>query len=356
MNMNSATNEPQTEKVYFWALDPLRFLLATWVVVYHWSRMNEFFLSFSYDVNSLISRFIGFGWISVKVFFVISGLVIAQSCLGTSTSTFLSKRFGRLAPWIILTFPLDVLILTWIHPSYKLVPVLESITFFNWSRDFDKSFNPTYKIPSFNAVTWTLFVELLFYIIIAIFVVSIGKGVKGSLIWVANVWLLLLFLAPVVSSELFDRLILRYHAPYFVLGIYLFLIKTERKSIRLIVGTTLSGYFSVMYFFSYPIFELILLLTSMTICIFAIFMKPPQRGLTILRNIGNSAYPLYLLHAVIGEQILRFGFSNIHGLGIGYRGSIISSFMLTYTVLVTISYFVSNRYEKRFRMLLEKNF
>ena len=356
MSLNTGTNEPKEVKVYFWALDPLRFLLATWVVFFHWSQMSEFSLSFQFDVNTYVSRFLGIGWTSVQVFFVISGLVIAQSCLGTTTAAFLSKRFGRLAPWILFSFPLDVLILTWIHKSYKLVPVLESITFFNWSKDFDKSFYPTYKVPSFNPVTWTLFVEILFYMIIAIFVISLGKGRKSSLISVANIWLLLLFLAPVVSSELFDKLTLRHHAPYFLLGIFLFLIVTEGRSISLIIGATLSCYFSVINFFSYPIFELMLFITSMTICIIAIFVKTPQRDLTFLRNIGNSAYPLYLLHAVIGEQILRFIFSNIQGLGIGYRGSVFSSFVLTYTILVTFSYFVSSRYEKRFRILLQRHF
>jgi len=344
------------KKIYFWALDLLRFLLATWVVIFHWSRMPEFSSSFQYNINQYVYRFTEFGWTAVRIFFIISGVVIAQSCLGQSATDFTAKRFGRLAPWILFIFPINFVILVWIKHYFSSLQVLSSLSFYNWSRDFDDSFYPTYKFPSFSAVTWTIFVEILFYISIAVFVIIRGKRRKLALANFANVWLLLLFLAPVVSLKLFDRLIMRPYAPYFIMGIFLYLLATERKSISLLLRATLTGYFCVNDFSSHPAFEFIIFCLVFMACVSAVFLRTPKRGLGTLRDLGNSAYPIYLLHTIIGEQLLSKLFSVQENAGIGFSLNLIISFTITFTIIFLISFYGSRHFERTFRRLLERHF
>ena len=72
---------------YLPGLDLVRFLSAVSVAAFHLTRRN-------YGDPTLMP----FGWVGVEVFFVISGLVIANSAGGATPSSFAANRFLRLYP------------------------------------------------------------------------------------------------------------------------------------------------------------------------------------------------------------------------------------------------------------------
>jgi len=88
---------------YINQLTSLRFVLAFWVLLHHYSVRNT---NFEYSI-------ISFGYVAVDFFFVLSGFVIARSYSyrhGFKFSTFIKKRFARVYPLHILFLVLYVLL------------------------------------------------------------------------------------------------------------------------------------------------------------------------------------------------------------------------------------------------------
>ena len=81
-------SKPSESKVdYIYGVDLVRFVSAAGVAAYH---LNESKYTRPWSVP--------FGWVGVQIFFVISGLVIANSARGASLQQFVVHRFLRLYP------------------------------------------------------------------------------------------------------------------------------------------------------------------------------------------------------------------------------------------------------------------
>ena len=93
---------------HFGGLDLVRFFAAFYVMLFHlavvsWTVPNTS-ISPNYGSSSAahFSELWGLepGWVGIEIFFVLSGLVIAQSANGKSAYQFLRGRAGRLLPTI----------------------------------------------------------------------------------------------------------------------------------------------------------------------------------------------------------------------------------------------------------------
>ena len=114
------------DKRYYFGIDAIRFTAALLVVAFHlcfWSwtatdstpgRILGGAARFPH-----LAPFAWFGWIGVEIFFVISGLVIANSANNRTPIAFLNGRALRLYPgaWICATISAAVLL------TMRLVPV-----------------------------------------------------------------------------------------------------------------------------------------------------------------------------------------------------------------------------------------
>lgn len=114
------------------------------------------------DAGTIVSRV---GWIGVELFFVISGLVIAQSAVDTRWQDFLRRRVLRLAPaaWACATLTLVMLATTGRVGAPLVVEWLRSVMFWPIGPQIDMSY-------------WTLGVETFFYLMVAA-----TLGASGSL-------------------------------------------------------------------------------------------------------------------------------------------------------------------------------
>ncbi|HKW01844.1 MAG TPA: acyltransferase [Vicinamibacterales bacterium] len=213
-------------------IDGLRFLAISMVVFYHVSgyifdKSKALASASSVDPSANI---FAFGHQGVQLFFVISGFILAMPFMRPSfglTATriplahYFWRRVTRLEPpYVLSTLVLFVLLTTVVathRPGSLGAPLLASLLYVN---------NLVYpgEFPRINAVTWSLEIEIQFYLL-APFLVWGVCALKNTVARRAMV-LLLITLAAIVSWGLetvwhVQALTLVHYAQYFLAGILL---------------------------------------------------------------------------------------------------------------------------------------
>ncbi len=179
-----------TSAMQFPMIDVLRAVAALLVMVYHvtalgqWSRFND-------SVWGLPFRQ---GWIGVDLFLVISGFVITLSAARAHANSpadfkwaFMQRRFRRLLPLYVLTCVIFVLlvrpeILSRPYGQFWLQVVSHSL--------FLQNLSP-YTHGVINGVTWSLALEMQFYVALVLSVgwlIRLGAG-KTFLMLTAVAWI-----------------------------------------------------------------------------------------------------------------------------------------------------------------------
>ena len=205
---------------YIFGIDLVRFACAVSVAAFHLTWLN-----------ASTAWMVPFGWVGVQVFFVISGLVIANSAQGATAQQFLTGRFLRIYPtaWCaaVVSYPLFL----WQYPGMadRLQRLYFSIILFPG--------------PFIATAYWTLPIELAFYFVVYTMVVFQGfKHVR----WLAVC--LIVWGAPCVVGlatnaagkthwnwvnfeYLWENMSLLRYGPYFGLGILVWLYKEKRLSV-----------------------------------------------------------------------------------------------------------------------------
>ncbi|THE07586.1 acyltransferase [Microbacterium oleivorans] len=118
-----------------------------------------------------VSQFSAYGFMGVQLFFLISGFVILMSVEGRSVGEFVAARISRLFPAYWAAVILTAILIEFIAgdqlgKSVTLVQVLTNLTMLQqWT-----------GVPHVDGVYWTLAVELLFYLLIGIFMKHEADG------------------------------------------------------------------------------------------------------------------------------------------------------------------------------------
>jgi exopolysaccharide production protein ExoZ len=315
---NSRTKQPSA---YFPAIDILRFFAAAMVALFHiaflsWaSKDSPIYLPF----QSLTS-YSWFGWVGVEIFFVISGLVIANSANGQSPSHFINSRILRLYPavWICATMSLAVLLLESQHHLWK--PYVLSLALFPAG-------------PKIDTVYWTLKLEMLFYGLIFLLLAA-GKFQRLSVL----AWALTIPGSAVTAlhftgthdfavdpsglyftGNMWRSFLLARYGCFFAAGIWIWLIVSGRGGISSfcgLAGTAISGVSAIAdrsqalmgnihCAISLPAL-VPCLIWLLSLAVIFLTMRP-DRQLTlnprlarVSRRLGLMTYPMYLLHKVVG--------------------------------------------------------
>jgi peptidoglycan/LPS O-acetylase OafA/YrhL len=326
-------------RTYYYGLDLLRFGSALIVASFHmffWSwagifptidQTNHVFAEAANFQSATALTW--FGWVGVEIFFVISGLVIANSADGASPMQFLVGRLLRLYPaaWICATGTLAALYLVARDPLSVLVgPYVRSLLLIPRPRWID-------------GVYWTLAVEISFYVLV--FFILIFKRI--SLIDAA--WVLTVFssffnalylsatlgVTPLSVSMFLNFylpvlvLLLLPHGCLFALGIWLWLAANQRMTAARWVGFASSLIASgaevyaqgVQFLLAVPAagarspFIPVAIFFSATVMVIAFtranhfFSMGSARGMKLLRYIGLVTYPFYLIHNLVGAGLSR---------------------------------------------------
>ncbi|UAB98959.1 acyltransferase [Dactylosporangium vinaceum] len=206
------------------ALDGLRLVAALLVVLYHyvgtpqshiWERENRAIFGRLFD-------FANYGYLGVQMFFVISGFVICMSCWDRNLKDFFVSRVTRLYPmyWVAIVVSFAV-----VHFNRSVAldsgviraPTTLSDLLVNFTMAQDALW-----VPSVDAVYWTLWAEARFYLLFAI-VVAFGLTYRRVLAF-ASLWLIAAVITNHLDIALLDQVVQPIYAPYFILGILLYLI------------------------------------------------------------------------------------------------------------------------------------
>jgi len=127
--------------------------------------LNHSGSEFIYKYFFFIDHFPG-----LPIFFFISGyLVFASYDKTQNIKSFYLNRVLRLYPALILATILGFFLVLQIYSNYKVFDYSEAIKWFFYQLSLGQNYNPYNIDQKINWVTWTLTIEILFYVIVPIF-------------------------------------------------------------------------------------------------------------------------------------------------------------------------------------------
>lgn len=323
-------------KKHLIGLDIARFCAALAVVFYHLGALYLIDPSRPFMARIIDTELIGaiamswskYGWIGVQVFFVISGIVIAESIDGKTTWNYVRSRFLRLYPgvWVCTAISMGCIIATHQAPSEQWMAL--------WLRS--SSIFPLG--PWVDGAYWTLPVEMIFY---ALMLACIGRSPRASIIvaWglclmSASFWALYTFgpeqasisqwTRKVAGTFRFDAAFVQYGI-YFGLGIFISRANRIGKALAAValcapicavqiakIAHHATDYMNVPVSGWIPFVTWLLAVTTIIVTIHkndAITGLIGERVIRMVRNCGLATYPLYLLHVTVGFAAISVGMS-----------------------------------------------
>lgn len=305
----------QADRIRF--LDGLRGLAIIGVLVWHYT--DEVYASLlPYGTLYAGIPVLDHGWIGVDLFFLISGYVIFLTLeRSTGVGDFLRRRWLRLFPAMLIATTIIFAVsqvngANMVHGRADPIDVLPGLSFI--SVGFWDWWLPI-PVNELDGVFWTLYVEVGFYVVIALLYFPLGW--RGALAALTGVWLFTLIGANLV--EHFDAASI---APFFqtlqfIGGEYfgwfvsgaLFLKAHEQNSNTLFALAILSGLVSA---FTSGLWQPDDLVSQFYLAGVVLFFALAQRWHPLQRALawpplifaGFVSYPLYLLHNELGVGLI----------------------------------------------------
>lgn len=321
-------------------LDSLRGIAALAVVIFHYTANyrkrygHNFSASFDFD----------YGWLGVQLFFMISGFVIFLTINHTkSWQDFVFKRFSRLYPtyWFCLA-------LTFIAVSIWGLEGRER-SFTDFIINFSMIQN-LFKVPHVDGVYWSLFPELMFYVMmLSLYIFKL----RDKVIYLGGAWIGLSF----ININLFSfgplswMLNLEY-AYFFYSGILFYLLRFESKQKQIIKIQLLVSFLLSVFAFSKSgdlTYQLIIVGIYIVFYLFSID-KLDFLAVKPLVLLGSISFPLYLFHQNIGFIIMNYSkefFGDSPLIVLPPLGlSLISAYIITIYIEKPTLKFMRGRYSK----------
>jgi peptidoglycan/LPS O-acetylase OafA/YrhL len=348
-------------------LDILRFLAAMVVMAFHlgvwvWAVPNStggMVIDRPYELPAL-KPFLWFGWVGVEIFFMISGFVIANSAEGSAPKQFALNRFIRLAPGIWICASISLLILLLASPiapkvlaiKYLLTLVLNPIG--HW----------------IDGVYWTLVVEVIFYAMIScvlalrlfkkIDLVSAALATTSLLYWIATTWLgefipdrIAQFLllqhggAFAVGMSVWGGMLRRRSAAWWVAGVF----GVVAVCLEIVHAAGLKAHDLAMQPVAVlPIvtFVLAAILLVVSVDLFKRDIAPGKRAGSWARTLGLATYPLYLLHTILGGQVIDLALAA----GVGSAAALLIGACASVVAATVVAIFLEKPAQQRLKAYL----
>ena len=279
------------------------------------------------------------GHFGVELFFIISGFVILMTIERKATvRAFAVARLTRLLPCFLAALVLATVILV-VAPMPPLDPPTVGRFLANMTMVPLLFGERVVDLPY-----WTLTYETVFYVCMA---VLLALDRLRSVEWIGLAWIAAgLLFTTLVDAEQHRRItiiLLAYYSNFFVIGMCLYLIHVGRArpvtwfalAAAVLVSARGGGeqafYASgVLYLTLTAAFTLLVWLATTSVGRW--IALPP------LVFLGRISYPLYLVHVVLGFQVIRFGvahgWSTAEGVAAAAALSLIVATLLHYLVEV----------------------
>lgn len=282
------------------ALDIVRFAAALSVVLYHYISDP------GSDFPDWLQAITDQGYLGVQLFFMISGFVIADSASRKSPADFAVARFVRLYPtlWvcILLTVSVSYLVSGWTPP---LAQILANFTLLQDYLGQDHV----------DGVYWTLVQELKFYA--CTFLLMLAGVFHRHRVWLP-LWLLMTACFTFFQQPFFmGWFISPAYSAFFIAGLACYFIRAEgggRFNVAILIASLplalINSYDVAGNFIPGDPGEgpkiaslcLIVLFYGLMYGLATGHLKAKARPGYLL--LGALTYPLYLLHNVIGKQLI----------------------------------------------------
>jgi peptidoglycan/LPS O-acetylase OafA/YrhL len=359
---------------YFHTLDGVRLASALAVAFFHlgfycWANPSStvghaFANSGRFDA---LAPWAWCGWVGVETFFVISGLVIANSANGATPIAFAKSRALRLYPAVWICAPITFLALAFAVGDPLgdlLLPLAKSLALIP-------------NGPWIDGVYWSLAVELVFYCVVFLMLVGGRFSSLPLMAWGLTAWGGLYLTGVVLrdvnimpGSMLWDVLsahqdiLLLRHGTFFALGIWLWLSSQHLMTVARWIcagACVLFGCIEVadhgyevrqvgQNYTGFPVGVPIALWLGSVLLMFLatrfpeVFAPDSQRARQWLKRAGAMTYPLYLVHSVAGAGLMR--------LLISYGTNQWLALAVAFTAAVSVSYLVATVWEPNVRKQL----
>jgi peptidoglycan/LPS O-acetylase OafA/YrhL len=342
------------------ALDVLRILAASWVVLGHWLRDSQFHENSGLAIRPHFAEpfetltFVGA--LGVDVFFILSGAVIAHSAVNRPWDSFAKSRFLRLFPVYVLATALSIIFVPMVWSGAESrSEYLFSLTGLNfWTG------HPLVVFPA-----WTLAIEIQFYALVGLFIWR-SKMLTPENVRTGAAWFMILGLVARLSQwEPFQLVTMSQWAPYFALGA-LVSCTTTRELLRrnlLLIGIAvalsmdaLNARIATITTFSAHHRWLVVLIVVVLVLTFLFQASfnwgkagSPSRVRKFVQTSALMTYPVYLFHDQLGWALLV-------GLVVGLRLPIQVGFPLVCLALLAASFASVTWFEPASRKLLRTLF
>lgn len=295
-------------------LDLLRFVAALAVVAFHYMAASKSLWGVQPTrIFPSVAPLTTLGILGVELFFIISGFVILMSVMGRTAGEFAVSRVTRLFPayWfsVLAIFLLYALTdVQGFRPNLSPTDYVVNLTMVQQGLGVGHA----------SGVYWSLWVELRFYVIMAVFAL-IGITVRRVLIFMAA-WLVAAAYVGNADVPLLEMIVIPHHAPYFVAGMAFYLIYRYGSSL---IPWALAGAAYVFALreatervagrvklvgakdFPAPEWAVMIAVTVMFLLVGLVAVHALRwlrwRGLVVL---GALTYPLYLLHQTVSAVLI----------------------------------------------------
>jgi peptidoglycan/LPS O-acetylase OafA/YrhL len=292
------------------ALDGLRLIAALAVVFYHYTvawridgaTLPEYFLPRTVHVSI-------YGFLGVELFFMISGFVICMSAWGRSLGDFFTSRVSRLYPAYLVGVLLTAAVaLAWplngmaAEGRPTVLQILINLTMLQ----------QPLGVNGVDGVYWTLFVELRFYLMMALLLR--GGFTYRKMVIFCCVWMTVAIFGPTMLNPQLNVLLITDYAPYFIAGITMYLIRRFGPTPLLYAMAGFAWLVSLQRVdarlheanpgFAVPIWPGLIFITVCYAVLMLVALGRTDRiTWSWLPIAGALTYPFYLLHQRIGRAV-----------------------------------------------------
>lgn len=292
-------------------LDGLRFAAASAVLVYHFVAVNHHAWG-ERTSESLpgVQGVTAYGSFGVQLFFVVSGFVILMTAWGRDVRAFVASRAGRLFPayWasVLLTLALLVLVV----PGRRNVDLPQAAANLTMVQR-------AFGIPDLEAVYWTLWSELRFYVLAGV-LVAVGLT-RARVVAFVVLWPVAGAIATQTGSELLATVLVAPDAPLFAGGMALYLLTRDRRSpvlwlalaLDVVLAAAVSGRIQAARIENST--DVVVSPATWWVAIVLCFAVVAVATLTPLARVswgwltalGALTYPLYLVHSSWGRWVIE---------------------------------------------------
>ncbi|WP_193603577.1 acyltransferase family protein [Pseudomonas fluorescens] len=290
-------------------IDLLRFIAAMAVVLFHYSFRGYYaddMTSMHYPALEPVAKY---GYLGVELFFMISGFVILMSVSGESIRQFFVSRVTRLYPafWACCTLTFLV--------SLAIGGEKYSPTFLNYFKNMTM-LGGFFGVPSIDGVYWSLFVEMMFYSIIAA-LLAIRQMHRVEIFLI--LWIVATIVIEAIDIKPLRLLFITSYSCYFIAGAFFYKVwhagATPKRMAAIIACLLITSYQSVMFVGTmdkiYGTGFSSVIACVINVLMFAVMYLVATGKTGVLKNktwktLGALTYPLYLIHQFVGFMIFNY--------------------------------------------------